>query len=60
MNIDELTIEEIAQEISSLYKQKKYYDIKQLIVEINPTDIATLFDEFSFDQKLLLFRLLPK
>lgn len=60
MNIDELTIEEIAQEISSLYKQKKYYDIKQLIVEINPADIATLFDEFSFDQKLLLFRLLPK
>lgn len=60
MNIDELTIEEIAQEISSLYKQKKYYDIKQMIIEINPADIATLFDEFSFDQKLLLFRLLPK
>lgn len=60
MAVEELTLDEIAQEISALYREKKYYEIKQLIIEINPADIATLFDEFSNDQKLLLFRLLPK
>lgn len=61
MNLTELTLEEKVEEISSLYSQKKYYEIKQILAEINPTDIATVvFEAFSADQTILLFRLLPK
>lgn len=60
MNIDEIEIEEIVQKISSLYHNKKYSDIKATLTEINPADIAVLFDEFAREQQILLFRLLPK
>ncbi|MDE5984939.1 MAG: magnesium transporter [Eubacterium sp.] len=60
MNIDEIEFEEIVQKISSLYQNKKYSDIKATLTEINPADIAVLFDEFAKEQQLLLFRLLPK
>lgn len=60
MNIEEKTIEEIAQEILSLYRDKKYIEIKREFEEINPTDVALIFGEFSEEQRILLFRLLPK
>ncbi|MDE6470782.1 MAG: magnesium transporter [Eubacterium sp.] len=60
MNIDEIEFEEIVQKISSLYQNKKYSDIKATLTEINPADIAVLFDAFAKEQQLLLFRLLPK
>ncbi|MDD6728986.1 MAG: magnesium transporter [Eubacteriales bacterium] len=60
MNIEEKTIEEIAQDILSLYRQKNYVEIKKQFEEINPTDIAEIFEEFPREQSTLLFRLLPK
>lgn len=60
MNIEEKTIEEITQEILSLYQNKEYKEIKKEFEEINPADIAGIFDEFSDEQRILLFRLLPK
>lgn len=60
MNIDEMKFEEIVQKISSLYQNKKYSEIKATLTEINPADIAVLFDEFAEEQQILLFRLLPK
>ncbi len=60
LNIEDVTLEEIAQEILSLYKDKKYVEIKKIFDVLIPADIAAVFEEFSEEQSSLLFRLLPK
>lgn len=60
MNLEEMEFEEIVQKISDLYRNKKYTKIKETLTEINPADIAMLFEEFAENQQILLFRLLPK
>lgn len=60
MNLEEIQIEEIIEKLSSLYKSKNYSEIKKIITEFNPADIAVIFDEFSIEQRILFFRLLPK
>jgi magnesium transporter len=60
MNLEEIELEEITAQISSLYKNKDYSKIKEILTDLNPADIATLFDEFENDQRILFFRLLPK
>lgn len=60
MNIEEMSKEEIVENISSLYGKKNYAEIKALLVEINPADIAVIFEEFESEQRNLFFRLLPK
>ncbi len=60
MNIEEMTIEEIAEQINSLFDNKKYSDIKSILAEINPADGAIIFEEVSYERQILLFRLLPK
>lgn len=59
-DLDEMTTEEIVEQIRSLFEQKKYSQIKELLAEINPTDIAVLLEEFPNEQMIILFRLLPK
>lgn len=60
MNLEEVTVEEIVEEISNLYASKKYSDIKEILKEFNPADVASIFDEFADEQRILFFRLLPK
>lgn len=60
MNLDEMTMEEIVEEISNLYGEKKYLQIKEILKELNPADIATVFEEMPDERQVLLFRLLPK
>lgn len=60
MNIEDMSKEEIVENISSLYSKKNYAEIKALLVEINPADIAVIFEEFEREQRNLFFRLLPK
>lgn len=60
MNIEEMEMEEIREKIVSLYSDKKYLEIKAILTEMNPVDVALLFDEFESDRQILLFRLLPK
>ncbi len=60
MNLEDMELEDIAQEISSFYKSKRYLDIKSILTEINPADIASLFEEFPVEEQILFFRLLPK
>lgn len=55
-----MSVEEITQEISSLYNEKNYAGIKEILVELNPADIASAFDEFPIEKRNLFFRLLPK
>lgn len=60
MNLKKLEFEELIEQISTLYREKKYSQLKSILADINPTDIAVLFDEFPNEQRILLFRLLPK
>ena len=48
------------EEILSLLEEKKFAKIREIFVEMNPADIAALFDEFPKDRSPVLFRLLPK
>lgn len=46
--------------ITSLIKSKQYIEVRKMLSEINPADIATIFSEFSEDMLPILFRILPK
>lgn len=59
-NFEKLNAEEIVEQIHSLFEAKKYSQLKEILVEINPTDTAVILEEFSNEQKIILFRLLPK
>lgn len=59
-NIEELELEEIVEKMRSLLEAKSYSQIKHILVELNPADAATIFEEFSDDQMVILFRLMPK
>ncbi|MCQ2557947.1 MAG: magnesium transporter [Oscillospiraceae bacterium] len=46
--------------LATLLAAKKYSTIKDILVTMNPADIAALFEEMEQDRIPLLFRLLPK
>ncbi|MBR3242849.1 MAG: magnesium transporter, partial [Parasporobacterium sp.] len=48
------------EDILSLLDNKKYAAIRDLFVEMNPADIAELFNDLPKDRIPILFRLLPK
>ena len=43
-----------------LVENKKYSTVKDVLVTMNPSDIASIFDELAEDQLPIMFRLLPK
>lgn len=55
MELEELTNEQIAENISELCKNKNFHKIKDILIEINPTDVAAIFEELPTEQRLLLF-----
>ena len=44
----------------SLLEEKKYSTLRDVLVTLNPADVAVLFEELPADRLPLLFRLLPK
>ena len=46
--------------IRVLLDEKKYQTLKDVLVTIEPADIASVFEELEEDRMPLLFRLLPK
>ena len=46
--------------LSALLAGKKYSTIKDILVTMNPADVAAVFEELEEDRLPLLFRLLPK
>ena len=52
-------LKEIIEEIDSLLENHKYYEIKELIKEMEPADLSIVFEEFP-KKIATLFRLLPK
>lgn len=55
-----MEMDEIIEEIEALYNQKEFSRIKQMLGELNPADIALIFEKFPNNQRLLFFRLLAK
>jgi len=51
---------EFEKNIIELIDEKKYKEIKDIISEINPYDLAALFKDLPEKNVILLFRLLPK
>ena len=50
----------LAGTITSLLEGKKYSTLRDVLVTMNPTDIASLFEDLDEKKIPLLFRLLPK
>ena len=46
--------------LQTLMEGKKYSTLRDILVTMNPTDIATVFQEMEQEKLPLLFRLLPK
>jgi len=52
--------EELLQEIEEMTRRKQYAALRDKLVELEPADIASLFEDLPGDALPLLFRLLPK
>lgn len=50
----------MTEKILELLEQKAFKKLRELILDINPIDIAPVFEELDPEKRLLLFRLLPK
>ena len=50
----------LADEIVSLYSNKKYSEIKEKLNELNPTDIAYTLEKLDDATRVIIFRLLGK
>ncbi|HHT51404.1 MAG TPA: magnesium transporter [Eubacteriaceae bacterium] len=50
----------MTEKILQLIHEKKWKDVHEEVITLNPVDIAELFDELGESEILILFRLLPK
>ena len=50
----------VEQTLGKLLQEKRYSAIRDVLVTMNPADIAAIFNEVPIEQLPLLFRLLPK
>ncbi len=50
----------VEETLKVLVENKKYSTVKDILVTMNPSDIASIFDELAEDQIPIMFRLLPK
>ena len=57
MAVHNVTVEKT---IKALLDEKKYQTLKDILVTMNPADIAAVFEELDEERMPLLFRLLPK
>lgn len=46
--------------ILKLIEEKKFFKLREALIEMNPADIATIFEEINQKDITLLFRVLPK
>ncbi len=53
-------IEEISEKANNLLEEKKLKDLRQLLCDIHPKDIALVMENLPEDKILIVFRLLPK
>ncbi|MFI3208023.1 MAG: magnesium transporter [Eubacteriales bacterium] len=46
--------------ILKLIERKQFKEIKDILLSMNPVDIAEVFEDFEYKEQILLYRLLPK
>ena len=52
--------DELLEQIEEMIVRKQYAPLRDLLIEIEPADIASLFEDMDEEQVPILFRLLPK
>ena len=52
--------EDLLEQVAGDVRQKKYAALRELLLELEPADIAQLLEELEEDMLPILFRLLPK
>ena len=57
---EKIDIEELAEKAEELIEEKKYGELKSMLVDMYPADIAELMEELSDRSSTIVFRLLPK
>ena len=60
MILEEVNLAELARSIAQLLKEKQFRELKTLLEDLNPIDIAEVFDELEAEACVILFRLLKK
>ena len=50
----------IATTLSALIAERKYATVRDILITMNPSDIAYIFDELEEERLPLFYRLLPK
>lgn len=53
-------VEEFIEELKEYIKNRRFGKIKEILIEMNPADLAVLLGEVSDDELPILFRILPK
>lgn len=48
------------EEIVELLEQNKLAELKEILINENPIDIADVFEDFPKEKYLIIFKLLPK
>lgn len=57
---EKIDIEELAQRVTDCISERKYADLRDILVEMYPADIAELMEELPDKTSTIMFRLLPK
>ncbi len=57
MNENEVNVYEYA---AQLLRNREYITLKNVLAELNPADIAIIFEELTLNELVIVFRLLPK
>ena len=58
-NIEE-HLDELFETVEDLLQRKRYADLRDLLLELEPQDIAYLFDQLDPNRLTIVYRLLPK
>lgn len=60
MERENILMEDVIEKLQDYIKEQKFGKIKELLVEMNPADLAILLGEVSDEELPILFRILPK
>lgn len=58
--MERIELDTLYEEIEDLCNEKKYAKIREIFIEMEPADIATIINDFPKDKSPIIFRLLPK
>lgn len=59
-NITEFDLEQLLEELTAKLREKRFGEVREILMTLNPVDIAQILTEVGETDLTLLFRLLPK